>query len=132
MEHKYDFPILSVDEISERMKPLMLSRGVMPPDGEGLTISAIGQYMKWNHYKLYTACKGIMSEETQIKLSRFFYRWDSGQIVFTFKRKPYGYKPKPGEVFGWSVKYPEYPIPRNVPNPGDFRANFKSGKLERK
>jgi hypothetical protein len=129
---KFEFPILTPEELSAKLKPLKTTRGYMPPDGEGLTLSAIGQFLGWNHYKLYTAVQGVMSQETQVKLSRFFHRWELGQIVFTFKRRPYGKASKPGDGFGWTVHYPEYPIPRNVPKPGTFRANLKTGKLERK
>ncbi|MBV8648473.1 hypothetical protein [Paludibacterium sp.] len=111
--------IMSKQEIAKRLSELELGRGVRPAEGEGLTISALKQFLHYNNYRIYQATVGLMSQETQLRLSQFFNQYDAGEIVFTFRK---------GD--GWRIHRPMYPVPRGEIKKPQMQVNMINGSIE--
>jgi len=96
-----DYSLFSKEEIKQKMCALKLDKGRKPGEGDVLTLLQIAKYLHFSNYTTSQASYGIMSDKTQIILSRFFRMWEEGRIRFTYSQRG-----------GWRIDYPENPVPR--------------------
>ena len=97
------FTLLPKQVIGEKLQAISLSRGVRPGEGDVITILQIAKHLHISNHTLLLAKHGVMSDRTQIILSRFFEMWEQGRVRFVYRKKG-----------GWSTEYPDNPIPRHM------------------
>lgn len=100
-----DFPILSEDEITKRLKAMKINRRGYRKEGEGISILAIARFLKMNYRSLYNATRGLVTKPIQIKLSELFARYDAGELSFYYS-----------PLRGW------HPVYHNPPRPMPLKA----------
>ena len=97
-----NYPILSKEEIAKWLQSIKHPKGIQAPKGDSITLRQVGDFLGVANATMAYASLGQCSELLQHRISKVYYMWMSGQVVFIKGHKQ------------WTTIYPEHPVPRKI------------------